>query len=110
LAKSKVERDAQYATKVRAGIATLGLGKEARVSPKLRDKTELSGYITEVRDDGLVVADLHTGATTTVPYPDVTQVNGKNLSTGAKVAITAGVIAAVIIVLYITKGAFCDGC
>ena len=48
--------------------------------------------------------------TTTVAYPDVVQVKGNNLSTGAKIAIAAGIIAGIIIVLYIVRGAFCDGC
>lgn len=109
-AKSRVEKEAERAAKVKAGIAKLGLGKDTRIFLVLRDKTKLSGYISEVREDSFVVADLNTGAATTVTYPNVTQVRGNNLSTGAKIAIWAGVIAAIVIVLYITKGAFCDGC
>jgi hypothetical protein len=45
-----------------------------------------------------------------VPYPDVVQVQGNNLSTGAKIAITVAIIVAAAIILYSVKGAFCDGC
>ncbi|MCI0525314.1 MAG: hypothetical protein L0Y75_08645, partial [Acidobacteria bacterium] len=82
-AKSKEEKDAQRTEKVKAGIARLGVGNEARVSVKLRDGRKLAGYIKEAGGDSFVIADLKTGATTTVAYPDVTQVKGHHLSKGA---------------------------
>jgi hypothetical protein len=45
-----------------------------------------------------------------VAYPEVAQVKGNNLSTRAKIIITAAIIAGVAITLYIVRGAFCDGC
>ncbi|HXT62958.1 MAG TPA: hypothetical protein VN696_07980 [Pyrinomonadaceae bacterium] len=69
----------------------LGTGTAARVEVKLRDKTKLRGYVEQVADDHFVVVDEKTGATTTVAYPQVKQVQGNNLSTGAKIAI--GVVA-----------------
>lgn len=109
-ALSKAEKDAQHAAKVKAGIAKLGVGKAALVSLKLRDKTKLSGYVSEAGAESFVVADLHTGATTTVTYPNVVQVCGNNLSTGVKIAIWAGVVVAIVVVTYLVRGAFCDGC
>ena len=41
LAKSKAEKEVEFAGKVKAGIANLGTGPEARVKLKLRDKTKL---------------------------------------------------------------------
>src|SRR4029453_11307954 len=41
---SKEEKEAQWTEKVKAGIAQLGVGKEARVKVKLRDGEKLSGY------------------------------------------------------------------
>ena len=92
-AKSKVEKDAE---KIKTAILKLGTGPDARVSLKLRDKTKVAGYIQEASAESFVVADANTGATTTVPYPNVTQVKGNNLSTGAKVAIVLGIAAAVL--------------
>ena len=96
--------------KVKDGIAKLGVGPDARVQLKLKDKTKLAGYISAVEAEHFVVTDLATGQSTTVPYPDVTQVKGNNLTTRTKIIIAASIIAGVIIVLYIVRGAFCDGC
>jgi hypothetical protein len=95
-AKSKAEKDAE---KIKAAIQKLGIGPDARVQLKLRDKTKVSGYIKEANAESFVVADVNTEATTTVPYPNVTQVKGNNLSTGAKVAIVLGIVAAVLGIL-----------
>ena len=86
-AKSKAEKEAERAAKVKAGIAKLGVGKESRVAVKLRDKTKLAGYISQIGEDSFTVTDLKTSAATTVAYANVTQAQGKNLSTGAKIAI-----------------------
>jgi hypothetical protein len=98
-AKSKAEKEAQQAAKIKAAILQLGTGPDARVSLKLRDKTQVAGYIQTAGADSFVVADANTGAVTTVPYPSVTQVRGNNLSTGAKVAIVLGIVAAVLGIL-----------
>lgn len=90
-AASKAEREAQRAEKVKAGILKLGMGTDARVAIKLRDKMKLAGYVTEVSDGSFVVTDPKTRAATTVAYGDVTQVKGHNLGTGAKVAIGIGI-------------------
>jgi hypothetical protein len=87
LAKTKEEKAAEFTSKVKTGIAKLGVGPEARVEVKLRDKTKLKGYVSQIGDNSFVIADAKTSATTEVPYPNVTSVTGKNLSTGAKIAI-----------------------
>ena len=87
LAKSKEEKAAGFSSKVKTGIAKLGVGPEARVEVKLRDKTKLDGYISQINGDSFVIANAKTGVTTEVLYPNVTSVTGKNLSTGAKIAI-----------------------
>jgi hypothetical protein len=109
-AEASPEKDAQSALKVKAAIAQLGAGQNTRVSLKLRDKTKLSGYISEIGESSFLVTDLKTAAVTTVNYPEVAQIQGNNLSTGVKIAILAAVVVTVIIVLYSVKGAFCDGC
>ena len=102
LAKPKAEKEAEFATKVKAGIAMLGVGRDARVEVKLRDKTKLKGYISEATADTFSVTDLKTSAITTVAYPNVTQVKGNNLSTGATIAIAVGIAVGVtILVLYL---------
>lgn len=93
LAATSAEKDAARAAKVKAAVAKLGVGTDTRVSLKLKDKTKLAGYIAEAGEESFVVADLKTGAATTVAYPAVAKMTGKNLSTGAWV--TIGVLAAV---------------
>jgi hypothetical protein len=96
--------------KVKQGISNLGVGRDARVTVKLRDNTKLAGYISEVNAESFVVTDLKTGVATNVAYPDVTQVKGNNLSTGAKIAIGAAIVGAII--LLILWRAYCnnEGC
>jgi hypothetical protein len=48
LAKSKPEKEAEFAAKVKTGIAKLGTGPEARLTVKLRDKTKLAGYVSQI--------------------------------------------------------------
>jgi hypothetical protein len=109
-AESKAEKQARLAEKVKAGILKLGVGPDARVKLKLRDKSSVAGFISEARDDEFVVTNLKTAAATTVAYGAVTQVRGNNLSTRTKVIIGVAVIAAIAITLYLVRGAFCDGC
>src|SRR5262245_11692330 len=82
-----VDKQEKLARKVKEGISKLGVGKDARVAVKLRDKTILAGYISEANEDSFVVSNAETGNATTVAYTNVTQVKGHNLSTGAKIAI-----------------------
>ena len=91
-ASTKAEQEARFAAQVRADIARLGTGPTARIEVKLRDKTKLRGYVGEVRDDHFVVVNEQTGVPTTVIYPQVKQVKGNNLSTGAKIAIGVAIV------------------
>jgi hypothetical protein len=91
-AKPSADKDAQFAAKVKAGVLKLGTGPAARVEIKLRDGTKLKGYVTEALDDRFVVVDGRTGASRDVPYPQVKQAKGNNLSTGVTIAIVVGII------------------
>ena len=88
-AKSKAEKEAQRTEKIKARIARLGVGDEARVAVKLRDGRKIAGYVKEAGEVSFVIADAQTGTTTTVPYPDITQIKGHHLTKGAKIAIIA---------------------
>ena len=89
-AKTKEEKVAELASKVKREIAKLGTGRDAQVSVKLRDKTRLSGYVSKISEEAFFVTEAKTGTETEVPYPTVTQVKGNNLNKGAIVAISAG--------------------
>lgn len=99
LAGSIPEKEARFAQKVQAEIAKRGTGPNARVDLKLRDKTKLKGYISEVVAESFVVIDDKTGSATTITYPQVKQVRGNNLATGWKIAIGVGIFIGVLLIL-----------
>ena len=100
-AGTKAEKDARRGEKVRAQLAKLGTGPDARVRLELRDKTRLEGFVSEAGAESFVVTAADGGATT-VAYPQVRKAQGNNLSTGAKIAIGAGIGAGVtLLILYL---------
>ena len=102
LAKTKEEKAAALAAKVKAGVVKLGAGVDSKISVKLRDKTKLKGHVSRIEEDAFFIADAKTGDETRVNYGDVTQAKGNNLSTGAIIAIAAGVAVGVtLLVIYI---------
>ena len=103
-AGTKEGKDVQ-SEKIRAGIYKLGIGKDARVEVKLRDKTELQGYISEVSEDSFTVTDLKTEASSVVAYPNVRQVKGHNLTTRTKIMIGIAIAVGLGIVLYFIREA-----
>ena len=95
-AATKPDNEVKFAEKVKAGIAKLGTGPDAKIQVKLRDGTKLKGYVSKIEEDYFVVTDAKTGATTTVAYPQVKQTKGNNLSTGVKIAIAIVIVAAIL--------------
>ncbi len=78
---------------VKQRIGKIGVGERARVTIKLRDGSEVKGYIYRTGDDNFIVADSKTGARTTVSYADVAEVKRKRQFTTLKtVAITFGTL------------------
>jgi len=102
LAKTKEEKEAAFAAKVKDGVAKLGAGVDAKISVKLRNKAKLKGHVSRIEEDAFFITGAKTGAETRVTYGDVTQAKGNNLSTGAIIAIAAGVAVGVtLLVIYI---------
>jgi hypothetical protein len=98
-ADSKEEKQARFVEKVKTNVLKLGTGETARVKVTLRDKKKLEGYVSFAGEESFTVTDVKTGAATTIAYPQVKSVKGNNLSTGAKIAIGAGIAAAVIFLI-----------
>lgn len=96
MAIDRSEAVAKLAKRVKTSIQKLGSGKDARIEGKLKDGTKFKGYVNEVRDESFVVIDDKTGQSREITYNQTKQVKGNNLSTGAKIAIAAGIIAAII--------------
>ncbi|MGH9901368.1 MAG: hypothetical protein ACRD68_06030 [Pyrinomonadaceae bacterium] len=108
---AQTAEESRRVEKIRVEVAKAGVGKNARVEVKLRDNTKLKGYVSEVGQQSFTVTDSKTGASRAVAYADVTEVKrkGNGLSTRTKVIIGSAAAAGVGIVLYIVRGAFCDG-
>jgi hypothetical protein len=98
-ASSNTEKEARFAGKVKLGIEKLGSGSETRVEVKLRDKTRLKGYISEISENEFVITDVKTGAVNKVAYADVKQIKGNNMSTGAKIGIGIAIGAGITILV-----------
>ncbi len=102
-------KEAARVAKIKVSISKLGTGPEANIKIKLRDKTKLSGYVSQAGADSFTITDAKTGAATEVPYPNVMQAQGKNLSTGAAIAIGIGIgVGATLLTLFILAYALAD--
>jgi preprotein translocase subunit SecF len=108
-ANPMADKQTRLAEKVKEGVSKLGVGQDARVELRLRDKTKLAGYISEVKEDSFVISDAKTGDATTIPYSNVTQVKGHNLSTGAKIAIGIGIGVGIVLIVFAIYLNCCTG-
>ncbi len=86
--KSKIKIKKRTA-EIKAGVAKLGTGKDAKVKVKLRDKTKINGYISEFDENSFTVVD-KTGNASVIEYSKAKQIKGNNLSAGTWVAIGFG--------------------
>ena len=83
--------------KVKAEVAKRGTGRKAKVTVKLKDKTELKGYISNASGDSFTLSDSKTGQVRTLAYSDVAEVKKQGgLSLAAKIGIGVGVTVGVL--------------
>jgi hypothetical protein len=103
--------DSPGAEEVRAKVSKLGVGEKARVEVRLRDETKLKGFVSRAGERSFAVTDEKTNAATEVAYADVAQIRkrGGGLSGTTKALIWGGVAASAAVVLFVVRGAFCDG-
>jgi hypothetical protein len=98
-AGSKEDKEARFTERVKESVNKLGTGAEARVEDKLRDKTKLKGYVSQISENSFTVVDEKTGNASEVPYSSAKQVKGNNLSTGVKIAIGVAVVFVALLVI-----------
>ena len=109
-ALAQTGNDTQALEKVRARVKKIGVGRNARVEVKLRDNTQLKGYIRAADQDSFTVIDSKTGSTRTVSYADSLSVKKAGSGLSAKTWIILGVAAVGAAVTWvIIKPALCDG-
>jgi len=91
---------------VKAEVFKRGTGEKAKVKVKLRDGSELRGYISKADEQSFEVQQKD-GKSVTIPYADAASVRKPGLSKGAKIGIGVGVAAAFFgVVLGATVAAF----
>lgn len=95
-AASQDEKETRRIAKVKSDVAKRGIGEKARITVRLRDKTEVKGYVSRAGEDDFLVIDAKTSMKTPIAYRDVAHVKGKGLSTGAKIGIGVGIFVVVI--------------
>lgn len=82
--------------KIRSGIASLGLGPDARIEVTLRDRTKIKGFLAEASDNHFTVIDEKTRAATKIAYSQVDKVKGHNLTTRTTIILFAVIMAAIL--------------
>ena len=97
LAADKLSKEPKQAANVKAAIAKLGKGPDARIKVKLRDGTKLKGYVSEISENGFTITSDEIGTSTLISYSKAKQVRGKNNLTGEVIFI--GVLFLVIVLV-----------
>ncbi|HSS22138.1 MAG TPA: hypothetical protein VLL54_18860 [Pyrinomonadaceae bacterium] len=100
----------QATEKIRAKVQKMGTGTNAKVEVKLRDNSQLRGYITDSNQDSFTMFDKNSGTNKTISYADTTSVKKSSGAFSTKSLIIIGAVAAGAVVTWlIVKPAFCDG-
>ena len=88
--------ESELSAKTKNEVQKRGAGERVKVT--LRNKTEVKGYISQIDAESFQVTEKKSGRVTTVAYQDVLKVRKQGMSTGAKIAIAAGVAGVVVLV------------
>jgi hypothetical protein len=99
-AQQPIASNTQLAEKAKVEIQKRGVGEKSRVTIRLRDRTEVKGYISQIDATSFQVTDKKTGKVSTITYDTVDRVRGGGLSRGSKIAIGVGVGAAVAVTAF----------
>jgi len=71
---TQISKEAKHAEKIKRSVCKSAVGPGNDIEVKLRDKTKLSGYLSEITDDYFVVTDSKTGVKSTLEYGRVEKV------------------------------------
>jgi hypothetical protein len=78
-------------SRVKAAIASLGVGPAARVKIKTRDGSKLSGYVSDSGESAVTITT-NNGKSVTVLYSNVKRVKGHNRVTGKDILAGIGLV------------------
>ena len=82
-------KTAKRAEEIKAKVAKLGTGPNAKIDLISTDGTELQGFVSQINDEDFVVSNSF-GNTRTLPYSDVKSIKGRPMSKPVKMLIAAG--------------------
>lgn len=85
------------AVRIKTDVARRLRDEKTNVTVRLRNGSELKGRITKAADNMFTIRE-KTGSQRDISYADVTKVNGKGLSKGAKFGILTGIVAGAVII------------
>lgn len=85
--RKQEQQDQKQMVRMRQQISKLGVGEQAKLEVRMRDKTKLKGYLAQASEENFIIADSKTGERTTIAYKDVAEAKGKNSASGAKIAL-----------------------
>ena len=102
--------DSHATEKIRTRVVKMGVGVNARVEVKLRNDTQLKGYISDADQDSFTVVESKTGSSKTVSYADTSSVKKAGSGLSAKTWIILGAAAVGAAVTWVAiKPVLCDG-
>ena len=103
-------RDQRATEKAKSKVLKMGVGVNARVEVKLRNNTQLKGYISDADQDSFTVVESKTGSSKTVSYADTSSVKKAGSGLSAKTWIILGAAAVGAAVTWVAiKPVLCDG-
>ena len=85
------------AVRIKTDVARRLRDEKTNVTVRLRNGSELKGRITKAADNMFTIKE-KTGSQRDISYADVTKLNGKGLSKGAKFGILTGIVAGAVII------------
>ena len=85
------------AVRIKTDVARRLRDEKTNVTVRLRNGSELKGRITKAADNMFTIRE-KTGSQRDISYADVTKLNGKGLSKGAKFGILTGIVAGAVII------------
>jgi len=92
---ARAQQQLDQTAKVKAEVVDRLNKKEEHVKVRLRNGTEVKGYITQTSDNGFTLSNEKTKTGTEIAYADVQHVEGRGMSKTKKIAIGVGIGAAV---------------
>src|SRR6185503_4639930 len=84
--------------KIKTDVARRLRDEKTNVTIRLRNGSALNGRITKAAENMFTLREKNTGSQRDISYADVTKVNGRGLSKGAKFGILTGIIAGAVII------------